>query len=178
MERLEDAKRILEEALGIFDSHAELHFTFAVYYEHKGNFDAMVKHLKQTIDIDPAHADAMNFLGYSYAEKSVNLEEALMLIQNSLALKPGNGYITDSLGWVYFKMGKYDKALKTLLKASDIISDDPVILEHLGDAYLANDNKPKAIDAWERTLKADNMEKEMIERVEQKLKNLKQDKGL
>lgn len=177
LEKMADAKRVLEEGLGIFDQHAELHFTMAVYCEHEGEFDLMVKHLKKAIELDPMHADAMNFLGYSYAEKNMNLEEALMLVENSLALKPGNGYITDSLGWIYFKMGKYDKALKTLIKASDIISNDPVILDHLGDAYLVNENKKKAMDAWKRALEAEDMEKDLQESLERKLNKLKQEQG-
>ena len=60
--------------------------------------------------------EALNYLGYSYADKGINLEEALALIQKALKLKPDNGYMIDSLGWVYFKMGKHEEAVKALQK--------------------------------------------------------------
>ena len=174
-DRNEDAIRVLSDGLKHFDDNAEMHFTMALFYEHTGDFDEMVAHLKRTIEIDPKHAEAMNFLGYSYAEKDLNLDEALKLIKESLSLKPGNGYITDSLGWVYFKMGNYKKALKALQKATSIVQDDPVIFEHLGDAYNATGNSDKAMEAWQRALDAQertDMEEGLYERVEQKINDL------
>ena len=174
-DRDEDALRVLTQGLEHFDGHAEMHFTKSIYHEQAGEFEMMVAHLKRTLALDAKHAEAMNFLGYTYAEKGINLDEALDLIKGSLSLKPGNGYITDSLGWVYFKMGKHKKALKTLKKAHGIVKDDPVILEHLGDAYLATDNVPKAIESWERSLEIQKLmgKKEgSFERVKKKLKLL------
>ncbi len=173
--REEDAFRVLSDGLALFDNNAEMHFTMSILYEQAGNFDEMVAHLKRTIEIDPKHAEAMNFLGYSYAEKDLNLDEALKLIKGSLSLKPGNGYITDSLGWVYFKMGNYKKALKILKKASSIVQDDPVIFEHLGDVYNATGNSDKAREAWQQALEAQERtktEEDLQERVEQKIKDL------
>ena len=173
--REEDAFRVLSDGLALFDNNAEMHFTMSILYEQAGNFDEMVAHLKRTIEIDPKHAEAMNFLGYSYAEKDLNLDEALKLIKGSLSLKPGNGYITDSLGWVYFKMGNYKKALKALLKATSIVQDDSVIFEHLGDAYNATGDRDKARQSWQRALDSQertDMEEGLYERVEQKIKDL------
>jgi tetratricopeptide (TPR) repeat protein len=95
----------------------------------------MVKYLKKVIEINPKHADALNYLGYSYAERGINLEEAQSLIRRALELKPDSGYIMDSLGWAYFKLGKYDEALKHLLRAAELVKDDPLVLEHIGDVY-------------------------------------------
>ncbi len=174
-ERKEDALRVLNNGLALFEDNAEMHFTMSIYHERFGNFDDMVEHLKRAIEIDPRHAEALNFLGYSYAEKSINLKEALDLVKESLSLKPGNGYITDSLGWVYYKMGNYKKALKVLKKATGLVQDDPVIFEHLGDAYKATGDSAKAKEAWLRALESKEkagLEEGIHWRIEQKIRDL------
>jgi tetratricopeptide (TPR) repeat protein len=167
---------VLSEGLNRFEDHAEMHFTMALYYEQSGQFDLMVSHLRRTIELDANHAEALNFLGYSFAEKGTNLEEALKLVNKSLDLKPGNGYITDSLGWVYYKLGMHKKAIKVLEKAYSIVRDDPVILEHLGDAYYSANNEKKALKIWKLALEAketsENRDRDMKERLKNKIKNL------
>jgi tetratricopeptide (TPR) repeat protein len=134
----------------------------------------MVQYLKKTIEINPNHADALNYLGYSYADKGVNLDEALSLINRALELKPDNGYILDSLGWVYFKLGQYDEALKTLLKAAETAkaAPDPVIFEHIGDVYNSKGIKDKAKEFWQKAIELQEKEKGLKERVEKKIQNL------
>jgi len=133
----------------------------------------MVKHLKKVIEINPKHADALNYLGYSYAEKGINLEDAHSLINRALDLKPDSGYIIDSLGWVFYKLGKYDEALKNLLRASEIVKDDPVILEHVGDVYNSVGQKENAKKYWEKAIELNEKEEGLKERVEKKIQNLK-----
>ncbi len=77
----------------------------------------------------------------------------MVLIEKAISIQPDDGYVTDSLGWVYFKKGKNDQAILYLEKAHDLISDDPVIAEHLGDAYMAGGNFNKALQAYQRALK-------------------------
>jgi tetratricopeptide (TPR) repeat protein len=132
----------------------------------------MVKYLKKVMEINPKHTDALNYLGYSYADRGVNLEEAHLLINKALELKPDNGYIIDSLGWVYFKLGKYDDALKNLLKAAEIVKDDPVIFEHLGDVYYSKGIPEKAREFWEKAIEFHEKEEGLKERVEKKIQNL------
>ena len=73
-----------------------------------------------------------------YAERGQNLAEAVDLINKALALEPDNGYFIDSLGWAYYQQGKYPDALRELKRAVDKAKEDPVIFEHLGDAYIKN----------------------------------------
>jgi len=129
--------------------------------------------LKKVIEINPKHADALNYLGYSYVEKGINLEEAHSLINRALELKPDSGYIIDSLGWVFFKLGKHDEALKNLIRASEIVKDDPVILEHIGDVYNSMGNKEKAKKYWEKAREFQEKEERLKERVEKKIQDLK-----
>jgi tetratricopeptide (TPR) repeat protein len=80
------------------------------------------------------------------------LDEAERLIKEALKYKPDDGYITDSLGWVYFKKGLYNKSLQYLEKAVKLVPDDPVILEHLGDVYLKLKEKEKALQYYKLAL--------------------------
>ena len=98
-------------------------------------------------------------------------DEAERLIKEALKYKPDDGYITDSLGWVYFKQGDIAKAIDFLEKAANLVPDDPVILEHLGDAYRKMSNKEKALDTYKRSLQhtKDRENKVNIERKIQEL---------
>jgi Tfp pilus assembly protein PilF len=139
----------------------------------------MVETLKKVIALDPKHVDALNYLGYSYAEKGIHLEEAFSLLQRAVELRPDSGYILDSFGWVQFKMGRYAEALSYLRKAADAVGDDGTVLEHLGDASYALGLKKEALDAWERALKLDDKEQEegFRERLEQKSGSVRKELG-
>ena len=136
-------------------------------------FDDMFKFLKKTLEIDPDHVDALNYLGYSYADRGIKLDEALELIKRAVILSPKSGYIRDSLGWVYFKKGMYKEALQEIKKATEIEKKDPVIFEHLGDVYKNLKNKKAAIKAWEKSLEFRGDEKGLKERIEGKIEDLK-----
>jgi tetratricopeptide (TPR) repeat protein len=123
-----------------------------VVYDKWGRRAECIERMKQVIDLDPRHTNALNYLGYTYAEMGVHLDEAEQLIQRALALKPDDGYITDSLGWVYFKKGRYREALSVLERASRLAPEDPVILEHVGDAHRQLGQVPEAVNYYRRAL--------------------------
>ncbi|MDH3827604.1 MAG: tetratricopeptide repeat protein, partial [Desulfobacterales bacterium] len=78
--------------------------------------------------------------------------------------KPDDGYITDSLGWVYYKKGEFEKAVQYLQKAVQMVPDDPIMLEHLGDAYLKLNDKAKALKYYNKSLKNKEKDKEELEK--------------
>ena len=90
-----------------------------------------------------------------YAEKGIKLDEAEDLIGKALALDPDNGAYVDSIGWVYYKRGMDDEALKALTRAAKLIGDDPVIREHLGDAYHGKRMWKEALAEWARAAALD-----------------------
>ena len=95
-----------------------------------------------------------------------NLDEAEQLIQQALVYKPDDGYITDSLGWVYYKKGLYRKALEYLDKAVRLIPEDPTILEHIGDTYLKLELPQKALDYYRLALvKKENEKTDLQEKI-------------
>jgi tetratricopeptide (TPR) repeat protein len=144
-----------------------------VLFEKTGRYDEMVEELREAIAINPSNADALNYLGYTFADRNVNLSEAYDLIMRALELKPDNGYILDSLGWVYYRQGRYELSLKTLMKAVEITKNDPVVIEHLGDTHKALGATEKALEYWEKSLTIPEKDEELKKRVEQKIKSLK-----
>jgi tetratricopeptide (TPR) repeat protein len=93
----------------------------------------------------------------------INLDEAEQLVRKALQQKPGDGYITDSLGWVYYKRGQYKKALPLLKQAVGLVPDDPIIREHLGDIYSKLGMIEKARESYRRSIKNGNTDKAKVE---------------
>jgi Flp pilus assembly protein TadD len=138
-----------------------------------GDFDKMVTQMKEVLRLNPDHADTLNYLGYSYADRGIRLEEALSLIQKAMTLKPNMGYIMDSLGWVYFKLGDYERANAELEKANQLTPDDPLITEHLADSYLRLNRIEKAKEFYEKAQNLDPKD-DQVERLKNKIKELKE----
>ena len=111
----------------------------------------------------------MNYLGYSLIEKNSNLEEALDMIERAVKASPDSGYIVDSLGWGYYKLGRYKKALPNLERAAELMPIDPIINDHLGDVYWMVGRKTEAEFQWRRALSFDP-EEEDVDRIKKKLK--------
>lgn len=115
-------------------------------------FDEAVEWLEQVLDEFPEDPSACNDLGYLWADRNMRLYRSLRMIQKALEAEPDNAAYRDSLGWVLFRLGRYDEALRELEKAATA-DPDPVILDHLGEAYKAVGQVDKAREAWERSLK-------------------------
>jgi Flp pilus assembly protein TadD len=127
-----------------------------------GRREEALEAMRKVLATDPKNANALNYIGYSYAEMGTNLASAREMITQALDLSPDDGYIMDSLGWVYFKMGQPRKALENLLEAVKRVPDDPVILEHLGDIYRELGNKTKASEAYRKAIENNPTEPEKI----------------
>ncbi len=151
-EEFQEAEKVLQKGLEIDPDNGRLYFRLGVVYDKWGKKEVCIDAMKEAIRLDPQNANALNYLGYTYADLGRNLDEAEDLIIKALEYKPDDGYVTDSLGWVYFKKGMFDKAVEILEKAVNLVPDDPIILEHLGDAYLKTNNKEKAIEFYKRSL--------------------------
>jgi tetratricopeptide (TPR) repeat protein len=101
---------------------------------------------------DPQNSMTLNYLGYMLADRGVKLEEALGLIKKAVELEPSNGAYLDSLGWAYYRLGKYDQAEEQLVKASQRIGTDPTVHDHLGDVYQKTGRLKLAVAHWERAV--------------------------
>jgi tetratricopeptide (TPR) repeat protein len=121
--------------------------------------------MKRVLVLTPKDPQALNFIGYSYAELGINLDEALDYVKQAIELRPNDGFIMDSLAWVYFKRKNYDDAVRLLEEATKLVEDDSTILEHLGDVYLAKLERQKALKSYKKALEVDPTRKELIEKI-------------
>ncbi len=137
-----------------------VHFDIGVVYERMKDTDKSLEHMKKVLEANPENPHALNYIGYAYAEQGIKLDEAEKAILKALKLRPRDGYITDSLGWVYFKKGMYKKALDQLKKAVTLAPEDPVINEHLGDAYRKLGQIDEARKMYEKAISLNKEETE------------------
>jgi tetratricopeptide (TPR) repeat protein len=163
-DRFEEAAQIFVAGIEKNPKTPDLHFHLGATYDKLNRFDDLVKQMEKTIALDSNHANALNYLGYTYAEKGIHLNEAIDLINRALAIRPDDGYFVDSLGWAYYKKGKIQEALEALNRAVSLVPEDPVIHEHLGELYLKQNRLDLAKEAWARSLELDPKNDKLISR--------------
>ncbi|MGZ5937803.1 MAG: tetratricopeptide repeat protein [Rhizomicrobium sp.] len=129
-----------------------IYFARAVSEEGAKNWNAAEVDLKKALQLAPDEPAVLNYLGYSYVDQNRNIPEALAMLEKAHALKPTDGYIADSVGWAYFKLGRYADAARTLENAVELIPGDPTINDHLGDAYWRVGRKVEAKFQWSHAL--------------------------
>jgi tetratricopeptide (TPR) repeat protein len=157
------ARETIEEGLKVDSNNIALIFRLGTLMEKEGDREGLIVQMKKVLELDPDNADALNYIGYTYAESGDNLDEALKLIQRALEIKPDNGYYVDSLGWVYYRQGNYDNALDSLKKAFSLVSEsDPTIAEHLGDVYLKINKYDKSLEMYEKALSLNHQSSDKI----------------
>ncbi|MEQ1875840.1 MAG: tetratricopeptide repeat protein [Bdellovibrionia bacterium] len=164
---------MLEKASVKFPKSTELLFFLGSMYDKVGNRHETIKSMKQVLSLNGEHAQAMNYLAYTYAEMGDHLSEAEDLARKAVDLKPEDAYIQDTLGWVLFKQGKYSDAIKTLELAFKIKSDESIIAEHLGDAYYRFQLPAKAKLMYLRAVEFEKDE-EILRKIRSKITSLEE----
>ena len=126
--------------------------------------------LKEALKLYPDQPHVLNYLGYSWIDQGVNLDEGMRMIRRAVEQRPDDGYIVNSLGWAYYRVGNYEEAVKSLERAVELKPDDPTINDHLGDGYWKMGRVLEARFQWShaRDLKP---EPEELEKIKQKLEN-------
>lgn len=152
--RLGDAVALLNQALAKRPRDELLLYALAALYERKGEVQRSIDKMRAVLELNPENANAMNFIGYTLADKSLDLDEAERLLGKALELRPDSGAFLDSLGWLYFRRGDFPRAVSTLEKATALAPGESTIEEHLGDAYLQSTRRAEAADAYRRALEA------------------------
>jgi len=173
LEQPKVALKVLTDIEDKFPKDSAIKFRIAVLYDKTGNRNASIARLKQVLTLSPEDAQALNYLGYTYAEMGIHLEEALGYLKKAVSLRPDDGFILDSLGWVYFKMKRYDEAIAKLEAAVKLADDDATIMEHLGDVYAAKGDHRRALATYQRVLKIDPGNRTVAE----KIKKIKAEMG-
>ena len=165
------ALSLMEAGTTIFPDNVQLHYDYGILLDKNGMEEQALNRMEKVLTLKADHADALNFIGYTWADKGIRLPEALRYIEKALALDPENGYIVDSLGWVYFRLGDYQRAVKELQRALQLEVEDPHIHDHLGDALRALGETEKAIAEYRKALEMFNDEGKKAA-VQKKLKEL------
>ena len=160
--RFDEAVAFLEDLLAENPDDDEILYNLGVLYGERKLREQALRYMEQALQKNPDNASALNYLGYSFAERGERLDEAEELIRRALELRPDDGYITDSLGWVYYMRARQlleegeaqrarelaQQALEQLHRAAELTGGDPVISEHLGDAYLLLGRKREALERY------------------------------
>ena len=170
----EQAVATFEEALHeaeLEDSemvNARFYFDYGAAAEAAGLYDKAADLFKKSIALDPASAaDASNYLAYMWADHNLHLDEAQELIKHALQLDPNNGAYLDTLGWLEFRQGKVEAALNDLVRAAQKMKhDDPVVFEHIGDAYAKLNQIAQAMETWQKALALDPQNKRLAEKID------------
>lgn len=164
--KLDAAERMYRLILEVSYSDPEAHFYLANIYEQRGDKQGVEEELKKSLESKPNYAEALNYLGYFYVEENKNLDAAETMIKKALESEPYNGAYIDSLGWLYYKTNKLGEAITALSRAA-VLLDDPVIFEHLGDAYFANGNMEDAEAYWQKSLKLNPVQDKIKRKIEE-----------
>ncbi len=181
VDQLDKAIDSMQKAIAINKDKDSYYFELGALLQRTGEFERAIKNIKYSIELNPMHSNAHNFLGYIYAMEGKSLDKALSHLNKALSIQPKNGFFLDSLSWIYFKKGESGKALRELKKAMVYTAPDPVLYSHLGDIHFSLMNYIEASKAWETSLfltleKKDDVDnelpdpKELKEKI-QKVKN-------
>ena len=144
------------------------YYARGICYERLGNWMLAEKDFRIALKIHPNQPSLLNYFGYSLVEKGIHLDEALQLIKRAVEKQPDDGYITDSLGWALYRLGKYSEAVIHMERAVELMPLDPIVNDHLGDVYWAVNRRNEARFQWHRALSFDP-EKKDAERIYKKL---------
>jgi tetratricopeptide (TPR) repeat protein len=155
LKRWPDAAAALDSAAALSakpDEKLYVYFLRGVLADRQKHYDEAETEFHKALAIDPQNATILNYLGYMLADRGIKLPEALTLIRKAVELDPQNGAYLDSLGWVYFKSGDYAQAEENLRKATERMSTDPTVHDHLGEVYEKTGNLKMAVAQWQRSM--------------------------
>lgn len=149
-------------------NHWFLFYARGITNERENLWEAAETDFRRALELNPDQPLVLNYLGYSLVEFGIKLEEAQGMIEKAVEQRPNDGYITDSLGWVLYRLGKFDEAVEPMERAVSLVADDPIINDHLGDVYWQVGRQREARFQWRRALSFDPEEKEEL-RIRRKL---------
>ncbi len=172
----EAAIALLEKALALAPNDTGLLFKLGAIQDTAGFQEKGLDTMRKILELDPEDASALNYLGYSYADMEIRLDEAFDLIEKAYQIRPDDGYITDSMGWIHYKLGNYEKAVFFLEKAAELTEFETIIADHLGDAYLKADRPDDALRVFKLALENSTEEdQDLVPNIRKKIEQLEKD---
>ncbi|MEO9527403.1 tetratricopeptide repeat protein [Roseibium sp.] len=161
----EDAEAVYSQGIDTIaeleNRHWLLLYFRGIARERLGKWELAEADFRKALELNEQQPLVLNYLGYSLVDQGLKLDEALEMIKTAVELRPTDGYIVDSLGWVYFRLGRYPEAVKELERAIELRPSDPVINDHLGDAYWMVDRRNEARFQWNHARDLEPDEKDL-----------------
>jgi len=145
-----------------------VYYARAVAYERLDEWDNAETDFRKALELSPDQPAVLNYLGYSLVEKRLKLDEAQEMIELAVKGRPNDGFITDSLGWVLYRLGKFEEAVAPMERAVELVPTDPIINDHLGDVYWKVGRTREARFQWSRALSFEPEEEDAV-RIRRKL---------
>jgi tetratricopeptide (TPR) repeat protein len=161
--------RLLKEMGEPKREHWSIYYFRGICFERSKQWVLAEKDFQQALTLFPDQPQVLNYLGYSWVDQGLNLDQALEMIRKAVSLRPKDGYIVDSLGWAYYRLGRYQEATAELERAVELTPNDPTINDHLGDVYWKTDRKLEARFQWSHALEM-KPEPDELEKIQRKLK--------
>lgn len=153
-------------------THWNLFYQLGIAYERLKIWNKAEVAFLRSLELSPNQPQVMNYLGYSWIDMNINLDRGMDMIRAAVDLRPDDGYIVDSLGWAYYRLGQYEDAVRELERAVVLRPSDPTINDHLGDAFWKVGRFTEAKFQWERALSnIDEYDESLVPTIEQKLKD-------
>ena len=161
-QRYSDAKNFYTKVLNSMPNETSVRYARALVAEKLGDLDLLESDLNLILEQEPTNAQVLNALGYTLADRTNRYEEALQYIQRAIELEPDDAAVVDSMGWVYYRLGDYNTAIKHLRRANEL-SQDPEIAAHLGEVLWVSGDQQGALEIWENALKQNPDDKVLID---------------
>jgi tetratricopeptide (TPR) repeat protein len=172
--RYEEAAAVYSKSIEVVQEPVQRHWTLfyyrAICYERAKQWPLAEQDFQKALELQPDQPDVLNYLGYSWIDMGINLDKGVDLVKRAVEQRPNSGYIVDSLGWAYYRLGRYEEAVKELERAVELRPQDSVINDHLGDAYWRVGRELEARFQWRHALDLDPEEEE-IPKIDAKLKD-------
>jgi len=175
--RFEEAVGAYAQAIGLLDEELQtdprfwsIYYSYGIVLERTGRWDEAESTLQYALELNEDQPYVLNYLGYSWIERGIHLDEALAMIHRAVEQQPNDGFIVDSLGWGYYQLGQYDEAVLYLEQAVELQGGDATLNDHLGDAYWRAGMERQARFQWSHALEM-NPDEDVIPVIENKLAN-------
>jgi Flp pilus assembly protein TadD len=155
MDRYGEAAPIYAQLIEEASQDWSLYFARGVAYERVGNWEQAERDLRVALELAPNQPEVLNYLGYAWADRGERLDEARAMIERAVQMLPASGAVVDSLGWVHYRQGDYQRAADLLERAVQLSPVNPTLNDHLGDAYWRLGRRTEARNQWRRALGLD-----------------------
>ena len=172
-EKYDEALSAYNSAISIYEARNDLrwrlYYARGITHERLKIWPSADRDFRRALSLKPNKAIVLNYLGYSLIERGEKLDEAMDMITKAVEIEPNSGYIVDSLGWGKFRLGQYERAVPDLERAAELMATDPIVNDHLGDAYWAVGRKNEARFQWRRALSfepEDSEEKRILRKLD------------